>query len=181
MNTSTRLMLAESARTVMMAAAARAHPFETGGILIGVNLDGNPWVTTAVEIPNIDRGRSHYRIPAGVTHAAVLRARVHDARLGYLGDWHSHPADVGPSRTDLATLAVMSMKRPRTPNPTQIVVRRTPLAYALDARRVVMCTPRTCSIGLTGDLPGRARPADLDLGPRDHQPAPPTPNPQERR
>lgn len=153
MNTSTQLWITEAARTTMTTAAARAHPVETGGILIGVYLDGHPWITTVVEIPTTSRGRSHYRIPAGATHAAVLRARAVDQRLGYLGDWHSHPHDVGPSPTDLASLALISMKRPRLPNPTQIVVRRTEVGYNLDARRIVTFAPRVCTFGLTGDLP----------------------------
>lgn len=137
----------------MTTAAKRAHPDETGGILIGVYIDGHPWVTSAVEIASTDRSRSHYKIPAGTTHAAVRRARAIDNRLGYLGDWHSHPHDVGPSPTDLASLALISMKQPKMPNPTQIVVRRTDHGYLLDARRIVTFTPRSCTIGLTGSLP----------------------------
>lgn len=164
MNTSTKLWITEAARTTMAAAAARAHPIETGGILIGVYLDGHPWITTAVEIPTTDRGRSHYRIPAGATHVAVLGARAVDHRLGYLGDWHSHPHDVGPSPKDLASLALVSMKRPRLPNPTQIVLRRTDHGYTLDARRIVAFTPRVCTIELTGALPRASQHADEVAG-----------------
>lgn len=153
MNTSTKLWITEAAYSTMATAAARAHPNETGGILVGVYLDGHPWITSAVEIPTKDCSRSHYRIPAGGTHAAVLDARVIDHRLGYLGDWHSHPHDVGPSPIDLASLARVSMKRSRLPNPTQIVLRRTDNGYVLDARRIVTFTPRICSIELTGSLP----------------------------
>ncbi|OOK65323.1 hypothetical protein BZL29_7990 [Mycobacterium kansasii] len=153
MNTSTQLWITEAARNAMTTAAARAHPDETGGVLIGVYLDGHPWIIKAIEIPTSDRGRSHYRIPAGATHAAVLTARAADHRLGYLGDWHSHPRDVGPSPTDLASLAMVSMKKPRLPNPTQIVVRRTDYGYDLNARRIVALFPHVCTIRLTGGLP----------------------------
>jgi proteasome lid subunit RPN8/RPN11 len=163
-NTSAQLRITETAQATMIAAAARAHPDETGGILIGVYLDVHPWITTVVEIPTTDRGRSHYRIPAGATHAAVLHARAMDHRLGYLGDWHSHPRDVGPSPTDLASLALISMKKPRLPNPTQIVVRRTDHGYTLDARRIVTLTPRVCTIGLTGSLPVATPPEDEPSG-----------------
>lgn len=146
------LRIAEKAQSTMMIAAARAHPVETGGILVGVHVDGQPWVTGAMEIVTADRGRSHFRIPAGATQPAVLRARAFDQRLGYLGDWHSHPADVGPSRTDMASLGVISMRHPLQPNPTQIVVRRTDHGYVLDARRIVGLAPRTCVIELTGGL-----------------------------
>jgi proteasome lid subunit RPN8/RPN11 len=152
-NTSARLLITEMARAALTAAAARAHPCETGGILIGVYADGHPWVTTAVEIDSPDSGRSHYRIPAGTTHNAVRAARARDDRLGYLGDWHTHPCDVGPSGTDLTTLGLISMRHPLRPNPTQIIVRRTNDGYVLDARRFIMFAARECSIGLTGDLP----------------------------
>ncbi|WP_292602317.1 Mov34/MPN/PAD-1 family protein [Nocardioides sp. REDSEA-S30_B4] len=147
------LLVAESAQTSMSTAAAHSHPDETGGILIGVYLDGQPWVTRAIELHSDDRGRHHYRIPAGVTQPAVHQARTLDGRLGYLGDWHSHPADVGPSHTDLATLAFISLTRPRTPNPTLVIARRQGDRYLLDARRITALSPRTCEIRLTGDLP----------------------------
>lgn len=148
------LLLSESAQATMIDAAAKAHPNETGGILIGVHTDGgHPWVTCAIEIATDDRGHHHYRIPPGLTQPSVHAARRTDPRLGYLGDWHSHPADIGPSPTDLATLALYSIKRPRTPNPTLIVVRNTPVGRALDVRRIVTVAPRPCELHLTGDLP----------------------------
>ncbi|WP_099021945.1 Mov34/MPN/PAD-1 family protein [Mycolicibacterium palauense] len=164
MNTSTQLWLTEAAHTTMTTAAAQAHPDETGGILVGVYLDGHPWVITAIEIPTADRGRSHYRIPGGTDHPAVLAARTADHRLGYLGDWHSHPHDVGHSPTDLASLALISITTPRQPNPTQIVVRRTEHGYTLDARRIVTLIPRACTFTLTGGLPGHTPRTDH----RDH-------------
>jgi proteasome lid subunit RPN8/RPN11 len=137
----------------MTDAASQAHPDETGGILVGVFTRGHPWVITAVEIPSLHRGHTHYLLPADTTRAAVLHLREHDARLGYLGDWHSHPRDVGPSSTDLASLTRISLSQPRVPNPTQIVVRRTRHGYDLDARRIVTCVPRVCRIDMTGPLP----------------------------
>lgn len=64
----------------MVDAATRAHPVETGGILIGVYADGHPWIVTTIEIASTDRGRSHYWIRGGATHTAVLRARAIDDR-----------------------------------------------------------------------------------------------------
>jgi proteasome lid subunit RPN8/RPN11 len=148
------LLLSESAQASMIAAAAKAHPNETGGILIGVHTDGGqPWATHAIEITTNDRGHHHYKIPSGATQPSVHAARRTDPRIGYIGDWHSHPADIGPSPTDLATLALYSIKHPRTPNPTLIVVRNTMDRRALDARRIVTVAPRPCEIHLTGDLP----------------------------
>lgn len=150
------LRITEKANAALVGAAARSHPSETGGILIGVYAHGQPWVSAVVEFATSDRSRTHYRIPAGTTQAAVLAARANDRRLGYLGDWHTHPGDVGPSTTDLATLGLISIRHPLQPNPTQIVVRRTHRGYVLDARRFIGVAARECSISLTGDLPDAA-------------------------
>lgn len=147
------LLVSETASHVMMEAARQAHPDETGGILIGVQQDDRPWVTHAVEIASADRGRRHYKLPGGSTQPAVRAARAVDPRVGYLGDWHSHPADVGPSSIDLATLARISLTHPRTPNPTLLIVRRIDETYVLDARRIVAVQARGCDIHLAGDLP----------------------------
>jgi proteasome lid subunit RPN8/RPN11 len=137
----------------MVAAAARSHPNETGGILVGVEHAGHPWVTGVIEIVTGDRGRHHYKIPGGATQPAVLAARRTDPRVGYLGDWHSHPADVGPSSKDLATLVLISVKSPLKPNPTLVVVRNTSGGRVLDVRRFVGVTPRVCEVRYLGDLP----------------------------
>ncbi|MGI5190356.1 Mov34/MPN/PAD-1 family protein [Promicromonospora sp. CA-289599] len=149
---SPQLILSESAEYGMIRAAIKAHPTETGGILLGVYVDGKPWVTRAIEIPSSDRSRRHYKIPLGATHPAVYTARRDDHRLGYLGDWHTHPANVGPSPKDLATLALFSLKHPRAPNPTLVVVRNTADGHVLDTRRIVTAAPRPCEIRLAGDL-----------------------------
>ena len=164
LSTNPVLVLSESAQVAMVDAANRAYPQETGGILIGAQLDGQPWATRAVEFTTPDRGRHHYKLPAGATQPAVRAARREDWRLGYLGDWHTHPADIGPSFTDLTTLARFSVRHPRSPNPTLVVVRRTATGHFLDARRIVALTPRLCEVRLAGDLP--APPATADRRPR---------------
>ncbi|WP_229052483.1 Mov34/MPN/PAD-1 family protein [Aeromicrobium sp. Leaf350] len=154
--TDPKLLIVESAVMAMTRAAQKSYPLETGGILVGVHATGEPWVTSAIEIPTSDRGSHHYRIPQGATQATVRAARRDDPRIGYLGDWHSHPSDVGPSPTDLASLAYISMRHPLTPNPTSIVLRRTEAGYVLDARRIVAVKPRFCVIRHTGNLPTSA-------------------------
>ena len=53
-----QILLSETAAAAMKTAAAAAHPLETGGILIGVNADGVPWVTHVIEIVSRDRSRN---------------------------------------------------------------------------------------------------------------------------
>jgi proteasome lid subunit RPN8/RPN11 len=147
------LLVAESAERELALCAGRADPVETGGILLGVYADGRPWIVSIVEIATSERGQRHFRIPGGTTHSAVRRARATDKRLGYLGDWHSHPADSPPSAVDLNTLRIVSFVHPRRPNPTMIVVRKTQSSYRLDARRIVGARLAACEIRPTGDLP----------------------------
>jgi proteasome lid subunit RPN8/RPN11 len=157
------LLIAESAVDQLKRAASLSHPLETGGILVGVHADQQPWATMAIELPTSSRGRAHYHLPGGATQPAVLMARAVDPRLGYIGDWHSHPADVSPSRTDLASLRLISYLHPRRPNPTLLVLRRiSEHEYKLEARRITAANPRVCAIRITGELP---RPADDTLEP----------------
>lgn len=147
------VLLAESAQHHLIQAAKRSHPNETGGILLGLNANGTPWITHIVEIPSDDRGRSHYRLPGGQTQAAVHAAREKDPRLGYLGEWHSHPADVAPSPTDRATMRRLTYLRQPRFGPVLIVARRTNNGYNLDTRQIVFSRLCTRSLTTTGDLP----------------------------
>src|SRR5439155_7454522 len=94
------VLLAESAEASMRDAAVRVHPRETGGILVGVWADGRPWVTHACEVRSPDAGPAHYVLPAGATRSLVKQMQRADSRLGYLGDWHTHPMDVAASGVD---------------------------------------------------------------------------------
>ena len=105
-------LMSENVSAALRRYARKADPDETGGILLGVRTNGRPWITGAVEIASRDRGRSHYRLPAGATTPVVTRARQQDPRLGYLGEWHSHPADIGPSPTDRATMRRLALRCP---------------------------------------------------------------------
>jgi proteasome lid subunit RPN8/RPN11 len=147
------VLIAESAVASMRHAATAAYPNETGGILLGVLADNAPWVVLADELVDSVRGRNHFRIAAGATSDAVSRAQQADPRIGYLGDWHSHPANVGPSRTDLQTLQRYATVQRGGPATTLIVLRREHDQWELDPRRVFRWRTVTCSIHLTGDLP----------------------------
>lgn len=146
------VLIAEPAAADLRRFARNAHPNETGGILLGVRTAGRPWITLAIEIPTPDRGRSHYRLPAGTTTAAVRSARNEEPRLGYLGEWHSHPADVGPSPTDRATMRRLALRSPRT-GIVLIVVRHGIDGHRLDVREMTLPFLRSRRPVTTGDLP----------------------------
>lgn len=119
------VMLADEARSAMVAAAGKLHPCETGGILIGLLDDTHtPCITQAVEFRPATPSPHRYRVPQGLTTAAVDSARETDKRLVYLGEWHSHPTDQPASRTDRTTMADLAAN-PDTGDPLLCVLRPT--------------------------------------------------------
>jgi integrative and conjugative element protein (TIGR02256 family) len=150
--------MSESVLERLRASAARAHPLETGGILIGVTAGNSPWVTDAREFDSPERAPAQFILPRGVTRRAVRDARRLDGRLGYLGDWHSHPADVPASGTDLFTTrtTALAMRRPVL----LLVVRRHGKTYALEMSTTRGTRIVPCHILPAGDLPPLAHQTD---------------------
>lgn len=99
-----RPFVVEESVISVMALAAAASPNETGGLIVGTRTADGVWIAGFVEIEVTRRHRSRFVIPAGATHPVIDKLRLGDTRIGYLGDWHSHPADAGPSRLDFSTL-----------------------------------------------------------------------------
>ena len=133
-----RAWICESAEESLIAAAFAAHPMEAGGILVGVHVGTRPWITHAVEVESPGGGPFRYELPAGARHTVVARMRRQDSRLGYVGEWHSHPADSGPSRKDIESLERIAADRTSgCPRPLLVVVRRARDRYRLDAGQLV--------------------------------------------
>lgn len=151
-----RVWLSETAWDALIAAAKAANPEETGGVLVGVVLAGGegagrPWVTNAVEVPSRNKGRSHYELPAGARHRVVRKLRKSDSRLGYLGDWHSHPSDVGPSPTDIDSIESASLEGD-CPRPLLFLVRRGRQRYRIDAHQWTGKSLRRLQVRAAGSL-----------------------------
>lgn len=142
----------EAAQQALLAAAAKSHPLETGGILIGVRAEGRPCVTLAIEVTTDDRSERHYRLPAGETKKRVTEARLLDPRVGYLGEWHSHPADVGPSGQDRGAMRALSYVL-SSPFPLLIIVRRGESGDYLNVWQSIFFTLQPRNPRLIGDLP----------------------------
>lgn len=95
----------DAAATISSAAAA-AHPRETGGLLLGWWDDSRVIVRHAVEVPDPDattHSWSRHEHPAQAALDAALVDHEHPW-LGYVGDWHSHPAACGPSSQDKVSI-----------------------------------------------------------------------------
>jgi proteasome lid subunit RPN8/RPN11 len=149
-----RLWLRESAAADVTRAAGAAHPVEIGGVLLGVYVAGRrPWVVQAVVVPSQNATHGSYELPAGARPAAVDSARRIDTRMGYLGDWHSHPADVGPSATDVRTMKTLAADDALCPHPVLVIARRTRRGYRLDARQLARRNLRKLRVIAAGGLP----------------------------
>lgn len=152
-----RVWVGEQARAEIVKAAAEAHPDETGGVLVGVlghlhSGRGRPWVTHAVQVAPLRSGRTHYELPAQARERVVTRLRRHDARLGYLGDWHSHPVNVDPSGTDASSIESISITGD-CERPLLFVVRRMNGTYEIDARQWTGASLRRLQVVDAGPLP----------------------------
>jgi proteasome lid subunit RPN8/RPN11 len=146
--------ISEAARAALIEAAEQSTPYETGGILIGVLRDGDAWIIMAAEVEDPSRGRSRFVIPEGVTPAVVEIARQIDARFGYVGDWHSHPADLPASPTDRSTLAKSARRRRADIQPiVLIVVRAAREGWSVEALCDAGTGPEPIGLALTGALP----------------------------
>lgn len=147
----TEVLLAESAEDIVLRAAISARPIETGGLLLGVWSQHRPWISHVIEIPPQVPSPNHYVLPAGLTHPLVACARRVDRRLGYLGEWHVHPADAGPSPTDGQTMRRLSFCS-ATP-PILLLARFVAQAYIVEAHTWSRRRRIRLMIIRTGDLP----------------------------
>ena len=96
--------LSESARQEAFEAADAAHPLETGGILVGTEIDRRLTVSGVVEVADPDAQQNSYHMGEGAVAEALALAKEADSGVGYLGEWHSHPDGSGPSTLDVATM-----------------------------------------------------------------------------
>lgn len=90
----------------LTAAAQRAEPKETGGLLLGWTAGGTIVVRHALEVSDPDATQTSWTRSETRANEALARflAEAEHPWLGYVGDWHAHPAPVGPSTTDKRSL-----------------------------------------------------------------------------
>ena len=96
--------LSETALQGAIEAADAARPLETGGILVGTEIDRRTTVSGVVEVVDPDAKPNRYHVAEGLVAEALALAKEADPRVGYLGEWHSHPDGSGPSTLDVATM-----------------------------------------------------------------------------
>lgn len=105
-NTPVVVDMHSDAAEVITAAAATAHPRETGGLLLGWWAAGLVVVRHAVEVLDPSATTNSWSRD-GTDAQAALDATLDEHQhlwLGYVGDWHSHPAPCGASRQDITSI-----------------------------------------------------------------------------
>jgi integrative and conjugative element protein (TIGR02256 family) len=136
--------ITRTAQEQLIAAATKANPNETGGVLMGYRAEGNTIAVSHVIGPGPHSTQTPITfVPDDEFHRAEV-ARVYDdtGRISvYLGDWHSHPGGAGAlSTTDLRTLRrIGSSASARAPEPLMVIVSGGPrwdiTVYQLQRRR----------------------------------------------
>ena len=165
-----RIWISEGAAEAITSAAREHHPVEIGGVLLGVGVEQRPWVTEAIIVPSTHQTPTYYELPYGARHAAVDTARRDDGRLGYIGDWHAHPANVGPSTEDVSTMRrVASDDDAECSHPVMLIARRVGPGYVLDAWQFTGRRLRELKTIAAGQLPQadsdvKHRPRPTDMG-----------------
>lgn len=135
--------ISEGALTLASRHARENLPYEVGGVLVGWREE--PHIVVVHElllIPAKTPTRNRYdreHQPAEEALQTYL-AQASDDRLGYVGEWHSHPAPQPPSPMDarairaisrdlsapVALVVLMSHRHGHSIEPTAVVASRTP-------------------------------------------------------
>ena len=107
------LLVSAQARDALRAAARRSVSKEHGGILIGYRHGNDIAVDDILEVPDATAGRTNYlrrENPARQALSEYLERIGSDDVIGYVGEWHTHPAPLPPSPTDQHAMRAMTRK-----------------------------------------------------------------------
>ena len=133
--------------------AAQQTGRETGGILLGWRHSTGIYVCDAIEVPDRRASRNQYvrrHGPASESLNRFLDTLPAQSPVGYVGEWHTHPAPQGPSRADRRQLK--SISQHLHDNVALIVASHDPRSGAWKPR------------GLCARA-GRVKPAHIDITP----------------
>lgn len=102
-----KLIITRSALVAAEQAAYSRIPRETGGILIGFRSASDVYITDVVEVADDHSTGCRFVLREESREKALtryLREAPPECPFGYVGSWHSHPAQVGASSRDMKTL-----------------------------------------------------------------------------
>lgn len=91
--------------------ATAAGEIETGGLLLGWWDTGRIVVWQVAEVPDPRATSSSWTRDATRSQSVLERALLEQSHpwLGYVGDWHTHPAACGPSSQDEVSIRRASL------------------------------------------------------------------------
>lgn len=110
---SERILVSSDGWASALKAAKRDPRHETGGILLGCRQPDGLYVAQVIEVPDNQAHHASYRRRHREAQTAlghVIEGLPVDTPLGYVGEWHTHPAPVGPSCTDRCELKRFSRR-----------------------------------------------------------------------
>ena len=100
-----QVLVARDALADAVDAARAALPRETGGILLGFQTSDAIVVTRLLVVEDRRSTRRSYVRRRRRAQVALAAARASAPTVvGYVGEWHTHPADEPPSRIDFVSL-----------------------------------------------------------------------------
>lgn len=103
----THISLRDDAHETIASETANHLPRETGGILLGYQENSTIVATHAVVVAGQGTTKNRYirdDVRANILLKEFLEQRGDDDPIGYIGEWHSHPAPSGPSPVDHAAM-----------------------------------------------------------------------------
>ncbi|MEU7961357.1 Mov34/MPN/PAD-1 family protein [Micromonospora humida] len=111
------------ARQTMNEAAGRAAPLEAGGLLLGWWDSDRVIIRSAVEVVDPAASGTSWIRRENLAQQALdwAIATLGHPWMGYVGDWHSHPAPCGASVQDLISIRKASRAYPQ---PLLLIVHR---------------------------------------------------------
>lgn len=106
------ITITDQAVATLTAEARASRHSERGGILIGYRIEATIHIHDALSVADATAAHTHYlrRNREGQKVLNDWMNATDDPTLGYVGEWHTHPAPVPPSPRDLASARMMAIK-----------------------------------------------------------------------
>lgn len=145
------VVITDQAVATLKAQARATRINERGGILVGYRTDTALHIHDALVVPDHAAAHTKY-VRRGQGGQRVLEDWFHatgDPTIGYVGEWHTHPAPMPPSPTDLAAARIMCIKNR---HPVALVVASLEAANNEVTLHAVLTRPDNVVRRLTGSL-----------------------------
>ena len=101
-----KVLVAREALDTAVEAGSAALPKETGGILLGFRIPDGLVATRFLLVEDTGSSTHSYLLRHRLARRQLDAVRRHAGpAVGYVGDWHTHPKDIGPSPRDARSIA----------------------------------------------------------------------------